>query len=191
MLDTVKAKSQTETATPHPLDPLTAEEITAACTLVRAAVASPENCRFPAVRLEEPTKQELAAGGVGRRAFALTLDVATGEAIEHIVDLGRGEIVGRKVVPNREAPYGQPPVMLEEFFKCEAVVKADPGWRAAMVRRGLSEGHRTGPGRSVLVGFLRQGVRARRPYRACRQLFSRALAGQRLCAPDRGRGRCR
>ena len=29
MLDTVKAKSQAQTATPHPLDPLTAEEITA------------------------------------------------------------------------------------------------------------------------------------------------------------------
>ncbi len=42
-------------------------------------------------------------------------------------------------LPNREAPYGQPPVMLEEFFKCEAVVKADPGWRAAMVRRGLTD----------------------------------------------------
>ncbi|MGY4295193.1 Cu2+-containing amine oxidase [Bradyrhizobium sp. i1.4.4] len=139
MLDTVKAKSPIQAAAPHPLDPLTAEEITAACTLVRAAATSPENCRFPTVRLEEPTKQELATGGAGRRAFALTLDVTTGEAIEHIVDLGRNEIVGRKVIPNREAPYGQPPVMLEEFFKCEAVVKADPGWRAAMVRRGLTD----------------------------------------------------
>ena len=87
MLDTVKAKSPIQAAAPHPLDPLTAEEITAACTLVRAAATSPENCRFPTVRLEEPTKQELAAGGAGRRAFALTLDVTTGEAIEHIVDL--------------------------------------------------------------------------------------------------------
>src|SRR5882757_1919586 len=140
MLDTVKAQSQTQAASPHPLDPLTAEEITAACVLVRAAATSSENCRFPTVRLEEPTKQELADGsGLPRRAFALTLDVTTGEAIEHIVDLGRGEIVARKVIPNREAPYGQPPVMLEEFFKCEAVVKADPGWRAAMLRRGLSE----------------------------------------------------
>lgn len=139
MLDTVKANSPTQTATPHPLDPLTAEEIATACTLVRAAATSPENCRFPTVRLEEPTKQELAAGGTPRPAFALTLDVATGEAIEHIVDLARNEIVARKVIPNREAPYGQPSVMLEEFFKCEAVVKADPGWRKAMYRRGLTD----------------------------------------------------
>ena len=79
------------------------------------------------------------AGTHTNSAFALTLDVVTGEAIEHIVDLARNEIVARKVIPNREAPYGQPSVMLEEFFKCEAVVKADPGWRAAMVRRGLTD----------------------------------------------------
>ena len=70
MLDTVKAKSPAQTATPHPLDPLTAEEIAAACTLVRAAATSPENCRFPTVRLEEPTKQELAGGTECRAALS-------------------------------------------------------------------------------------------------------------------------
>src|SRR5215218_548703 len=137
MLDTVKTKSPAQPAAPYSLDPLTGEEIAAACTLVRTAATSPDTCRFPMVRLEEPTKQELAGGTeLPRRAFVLTLDVVSGEAIEHIVDLGRNEIVARTIVPNREAPYGQPPVMLEEFFKCEAVVKADPGWRAAMHRRG-------------------------------------------------------
>ena len=56
MLDTVKAKPSTETVAPHALDPLSAAEITAACNLVRAAARSPESCRFPTVRLEEPTK---------------------------------------------------------------------------------------------------------------------------------------
>ncbi len=140
MLDTAKAKVQATGAAHHPLDPLSAEEISAACELVRRAMAAPQNCRFPMVRLEEPTKQELAGGtALQRRAFVLTLDVVDGEAVEHIVDLGRSEIVARKKLPNREAPYGQPPVMLEEFFKCEAVVKADPSWRAAMHRRGLTD----------------------------------------------------
>jgi primary-amine oxidase len=140
MLDTAKAKVQATGAARHPLDPLSAEEISAACELVRRAMAAPQNCRFPMVRLEEPTKQELAGGtALPRRAFVLTLDVVDGEAVEHIVDLGRSEIVARKKLPNRDAPYGQPPVMLEEFFKCEAVVKADPSWRAAMHRRGLTD----------------------------------------------------
>jgi primary-amine oxidase len=127
----------------HPLDPLTANEIAAACGLVRAAASSPADCRFPVVRLEEPTKQELRDHGAGvglpRRVFVLTLDVTSGEAVEHIVDLGHAQIVQRRMLPNREAPYGQPPVMLEEFFRCEAIVKADAGWRAAMCRRGLSD----------------------------------------------------
>ena len=111
MLDKAKTNSGARGAVRHPLDPLTAEEISAACALVRLAMASPENCRFPIVRLEEPTKQELTGGNVlPRRAFVLTLDVTTGEAVEHIVDFGRGEIVARKIVPTREAPYGPPPV---------------------------------------------------------------------------------
>lgn len=138
-----QSASQARRVIRHPLDPLSVEEIAAACALVRAMAASAADCRFPIVRLEEPTKQELRAQGNGnalpRLAFVVTLDIVSGEAIEHIVDLGRGIIVQRKVLPNREAPYGQPPVMLEEFFRCEAIVKADAGWRAAMRRRGLSE----------------------------------------------------
>jgi primary-amine oxidase len=127
----------------HPLDPLTSEEIAAACGLVRAAAAAPDHCRFPIVRLEEPTKAELTAHAGGqvlpRKAFVVSLDIASGESVELVVDLGRAEIVDRKVVPNREAPYGQPPVTLEDFFRCDATVKADPGWRNAMRRRGLTD----------------------------------------------------
>ncbi|MDU0957499.1 MAG: tyramine oxidase, partial [Bradyrhizobium sp.] len=127
----------------HPLDPLTSEEIAAACGLVRAAAAAPDHCRFPIVRLEEPTKAELTAHAGGqvlpRKAFVVSLDIASGESVELVVDLGRAEIVDREVVPNREAPYGQPPVTLEDFFRCDATVKADPGWRNAMRRRGLTD----------------------------------------------------
>lgn len=128
---------------PHPLDPLTESEIAAACRLVREAAPSPAHCRFPTVRLEEPLKAELrdyeAGAALPRRAFVLTLDISNGEAAEHIVDIASSTILSRKVLPNSEPPYGQPPVMLEEFYKTDAVVKADPGWRAAMKRRGLSD----------------------------------------------------
>jgi primary-amine oxidase len=127
----------------HPLDPLNAEEITAACRLVGAAASSLAVSRFPVVRLEEPGKRELAAFEAGaelpRLVFVLTLDVSSGEAVEHVVDLKRAAILRRKPLPNRAPPYGQPPVMLEEFFRCEAIVKSDPAWRAAMHRRGLTD----------------------------------------------------
>jgi primary-amine oxidase len=51
MLDTAKTSPHLATAARHPLDPLTAEEITAACGVVRRALASPDNGRFPMVRL--------------------------------------------------------------------------------------------------------------------------------------------
>ena len=127
----------------HPLDPLTAAEIAQACTTVRTQLALPDRCRFPMVRLEEPGKDVLRAHDAGspapRLAFVLVLDTETGAAHEHIVDLGAGKVADSKLLPNAEAPFGQPPVMIEEFIRCEQIVKADAGWRAAMRRRGLTD----------------------------------------------------
>src|SRR5262249_37702683 len=36
-------------------------------------------------------------------------------------------------------PFGQPPILIEEVFKVGDIVKADPGWRGAMKRRGLND----------------------------------------------------
>ncbi len=145
MLDVTpkSAQGQSQAAVSHPLDPLTAEEIAAACDLARASFADPDNWLFPIVRLEEPTKQALKAfeGGapLPRQAFVLMMNVTSGDAVEIVVDLGAGAIAASTPLANKEAPYGQPPVMLAEFYRCEAIVKSDPGWRNAMFRRGLTE----------------------------------------------------
>ncbi len=127
----------------HPLDPLTEAEIAAACAIARRSLALPDHCRFPVVRLEEPGKADLRAHDSGQKlprlAFLVTLDTNTGAAAEHIVDLDRARVVGTKQLASDQAPFGQPPVMIEEFMRCEQIVKADPGWRAAMRRRGLSD----------------------------------------------------
>jgi primary-amine oxidase len=36
-------------------------------------------------------------------------------------------------------PDVQPAIVLDEFFECEAAVRADPGWQAAMRRRGVPD----------------------------------------------------
>ena len=74
-----------------------------------------------------------------RRAFIVILDRDSGESHEAIVDISAMRVVNWKRLPSTEAPYGQPPVMMEEFSRCEAIVKADDGWRVAMRRRGLSD----------------------------------------------------
>ncbi|MCB8836290.1 primary-amine oxidase [Aurantimonas sp. VKM B-3413] len=127
----------------HPLDPLTLEEIKAAVDIVRFEKQLGEKVRFPMVRLEEPTKEELKARSNGkavpREAFVLSLDLLSGESTEAIVDLGERKITSFERIPHDREPYGQPPVMMEEFFRCEEIVKADPAWRKAVMRRGLEE----------------------------------------------------
>jgi primary-amine oxidase len=127
----------------HPLDPLSLEELRIATDAVRRERALGPQHRFPLTRLEEPTKAEIKGWERGadlkRLAFVLVLDRQTGEAFEALVDVRAGVIASIKPLPLREAPYGQPPVMIEEFDRCEKIVKADPDWRKAVMRRGLSE----------------------------------------------------
>ena len=124
----------------HPLDPLSEEEISSACEILRREKQLGASHRFAIVHLVEPSKAELKSNAeISRRAFLVVLDRASGAAHEAIVDLSAASVVDWKLLPNSEAPYGQPPVMMEEFFKCEAIVKADEGWRKAMRRRGLGD----------------------------------------------------
>ncbi|MCK1651582.1 primary-amine oxidase [Bradyrhizobium sp. 149] len=138
-----KIQDGTAVAAIHPLDPLTLDEIGAACDLVKAKGQVTPRCRFPIVRLEEPSKADLRAYADGtvlpRLAFVVVLEPDTGAATEFIVDLTTSRIVDTKLLPNADAPYGQPPVMIAEFLLCEQIVKADEGWRNAMRRRGMSD----------------------------------------------------
>ncbi len=131
-------------ATAHPLDPLSAAEIERATGLLGSARRLGPDDRFAMVRLEEPSKAGVLAMSAGgrpppRRVFIVVLNRLSGTSAEAVVDLSAGAVVSWHPLANAEAPYGQPPVMVEEFFRCEAIVKADAGWRAAMRQRGLSE----------------------------------------------------
>jgi primary-amine oxidase len=129
--------------TSHPLNPLTLDEIRIATETVRRECKLGVEHRFPIVRLEEPTKAEVQVWEAGdtlkRLAFVLVLDRISGEAFEAIVDVCAKAVVGIKPLAVHKHPYGQPPVMIEEFERCEKIVKADPAWRRAVMRRGISE----------------------------------------------------
>ncbi|MDX6769759.1 MAG: primary-amine oxidase [Elusimicrobiota bacterium] len=120
----------------HPLDPLDADEVPAAVAAVRAAKDLPEGVFFPVVTLDEPAKKEVLAWKPGRpfprRAFVTVYDRAKNETAEAVVDLET-----KALASWTPRPGAQPNVMLEEFEKFPAVVKADPRWRAAMEKRGL------------------------------------------------------
>ena len=126
----------TTTAQAHPLDPLSAAEITAARDHLVAEGHLGETVRVAYLSLKEPAKAALRSGGpVPREARAVLLDTATGETTDLLIDLDRGRTLSAVAVD--PALSGQAPVLIEEFEAIEGILKADAGWQAALASRGL------------------------------------------------------
>jgi primary-amine oxidase len=124
----------------HPLEPLSAEEITTAVGLLRETGHVGDRARFVSVVLREPPKSEVLAfdesraAACAREVAAVVLDKADGRAYEATVSLTDGAVTRWEHVPDI-----QPQVMLEEFFETEEVVKADPQVQEALRQRGITE----------------------------------------------------
>lgn len=132
---------RTGSAAPHPLDPLSAEELTAARRILDAAGRIAAATRLPLVLLDEPDRHTAAAHRDGdpvvRRVRVTLLDSATGATAEALVDVTAGLLLSyRELDP---ACDGQPPVTFEEYEIVDRVVKADPRWRKAMADRGITD----------------------------------------------------
>jgi primary-amine oxidase len=127
----------------HPLDPLSTAEILRACELLKAIKQLGASLRFAMVHLQEPPKAEVLAFKAGdpmeRSAFLMVFDATTGETHEAVINVTRGTLVSWVQHVTDAAPYGQPPVLVEDFFDCADIVKVDEGWRNAVKRRGLTD----------------------------------------------------
>lgn len=125
----------------HPLARLSADEITAARQLIADAGLLTDTTRFPVLALDEPAKAEVLAftpaHPPARRVYAVLLDSATGEVRRVRVSLTDQKVTSVETVDT--AVEGQPPIMLDEFIAVDEIVKADPGWRAAVQRRGITD----------------------------------------------------
>jgi primary-amine oxidase len=122
----------------HPLDPLTAEEITSTVNILRTQYPLSGRTRFATVVLHEPPKSVALnfkrGDAIQREAFAILLDNATATTYEAIVSLSEGTVISWKKIDGV-----QPPIMLDEFIECEEAVKANPEFRAALERRGITD----------------------------------------------------
>jgi primary-amine oxidase len=122
----------------HPLDPLTADEVARAWSLVRTHDGLGPRVRVISVALAEPLRAALSGPGadhpVERAAFLVLMDRDARKAYEAVVSLTQGRVVSWTHLPGV-----QPAIVLDEFFECEAAVRADPGWQAAMRRRGITD----------------------------------------------------
>lgn len=125
----------------HPLARLTAGEIRAARAVLDKAGLVTGATRFAVLALEEPPKRDVLAFTPGdpldRRVRAVLLDAGTGASRTVLASITRGEV--DSVTEVDTTVDGQPPILLEEFVAVDEIVKADPGWREAMQRRGVTD----------------------------------------------------
>ncbi len=128
----------TSTSTAHPLDPLRADEITRAWEILRAERRLGPRARAISIALHEPPKEVVLAHrpghAVARAAFVVLMDREAGKTYEAVVSLSEGRVASWEHVPGV-----QPAIILDEFFECEAAVRADPRWQEAMRKRGVTD----------------------------------------------------
>ena len=119
----------------HPLDPLSADEITVAVDTLRAAGLADADTRFSLIDLDEPAKASVLAWqpgqSLGRAAFVVARRAR--KVYEGVVDLD-----GRRVTRWQTVPGVQPSILEEEWEAAQRITIDDPGWQAAMRKRGYT-----------------------------------------------------
>lgn len=124
----------------HPLDPLSAEEVRSAVSLLQALPEYTPKSRVISIMLKEPLKQSVYAWPEGpaipREAIAILFDNGSNRASRVDLDLTSGKV--NQVVL---APEGtQPTLSIDEQEECERAVLASDEFRAALERHyGVSD----------------------------------------------------
>ncbi len=123
----------------HPLEPLTADEISAAAGLVRGDIEDGEGeLRFESIELLEPPKAEVRAFTSGdpiSRAARVNAYRTGGIGVwRYAVSLSEKVILSKEFVPT-----ARPMIQLEEFMEIEETVKSDPDFIAACEKRGITD----------------------------------------------------
>jgi primary-amine oxidase len=122
------------TRTTHPMDALTAVEITAATTILRNAGKLPDGALVVSMTLEEPSKAEVRGWVNGeafsRRAFAVVL--TDGKLAEAKINLDARTLSAWDVIENRQAA-----ITIDEIIAVGSILGSDAGWREAMGKRGF------------------------------------------------------
>jgi len=126
------------TASPHPLDPITGEEVSAAVALVAADARYESDLVFAHLRLREPEKVAVLAhepgAAVDRQVEALLVPPGRLEAIEAVVSVTAGEVRSWTVYEGM-----RPALLFGEALSAIIGVKEHPEWQAAMRRRGIDD----------------------------------------------------
>jgi primary-amine oxidase len=138
------------TIVPHPLDPLTADEIRRAAAIVRHDQKVGDGWRFASIELKEPAKTDLPAleNGrlpadgrlAGREALVVCWNRADGQAYRATVSLaGDAGDAGGEVTSWEHLPGQQPNMTVDEWHECDEMLRAHPALAQALARRGITD----------------------------------------------------
>ena len=127
---------QPEAAAAHPLDPLTADEISRVAATLRSEKGLDERWRFASIELAEPGKDELAAGpdGITRMARVVCWNTADGRAYRARVSLADGTMAGWQYLPGQ-----QPNMTVDEWHECDQMLRGHRALMEALASRGITD----------------------------------------------------
>ena len=140
-----------ETASDHPLDPLTADEIRTATAALRDGEHLAPQTRVVILEIDEPDKarvvQRKEGDVVPRVARAVLYDWGRGVTVDALVD-----VRARRVLSSSDRPAGDPPVRHAILSRATEIAVADERVAAALRRRGVSDLNRL-----TFLGGVREG----------------------------------
>src|SRR5580692_1356492 len=118
---------------PHPLDPLSAAEITTVAEVLRRDRGiTPPGWRFASIELVEPAKG--APAPPVRQAAAVCWNRADGEAFRAVVSIRDAAVTGWDHLPGQ-----QPNMTVDEWHECDEMLRAHPQLIDALARRGITD----------------------------------------------------
>jgi primary-amine oxidase len=124
--------------TPHPLDPLSAEEIRAATAILRRDRPVTDRCRIASIELREPAKDiagRFAPGDpIARAAVVVCWNRDDGEVYKARISLTEDAVTGWE-----HQADGQPNMTLDEFHECDKTLRRDARVIEALARRGITD----------------------------------------------------
>jgi primary-amine oxidase len=134
----VSGQALAQSASPHPLDPLTKDEIAAAVQALRSAGKATTATRFSIIVLNEPPKPEVlnfkAGAAIRRQAFVVIYERGANKTFEAVVDLA-----DRSILSWKEIAGAQPALLFEDYFLLQSIVRGDARWQEAMRKRGITD----------------------------------------------------
>jgi primary-amine oxidase len=155
-----------ERSHPHPLDPLSADEIRLARSIVQQLTELSDDTCFPAIRLFEPRKQivrDFRAGrAFERQAWVVAHDLSAHELYDGVVSLDRREVLEWNAKPGLQGP-----LLLEEYDAAIDLIKLDPRWQEAIRRRGIDNFDKVRVDAWMIGNF---GIPAQKHRRLCASL---------------------